>query len=132
MATIFSRLGDGSPIEMTESELKRDLEEGTADAADRGKIPPLPEEELDHLFDIFASPMRFVSVDRGKEVVLSYDATTLKIRRVGIAVDRIQAVQIYESADLLRRDAEPGDVQPAGWSVSESRRVAAGGQDRRG
>ena len=40
MARIFSRLGDGSPIEMTESELRRDLEEGTADAADRGKIPP--------------------------------------------------------------------------------------------
>jgi len=103
MTTIFSRLGDGSPIEMTESELQRDLEEGTADAADRGKIPPLAKDELDHLFDIFASPMRFVSVERGKEVVLTYDAATLKIRRVGIAVDRIQAVQIYEK--LLGADS---------------------------
>jgi dimethylamine--corrinoid protein Co-methyltransferase len=103
MARIFSRLGDGSPIEMTEGELRRDLEEGTADAADRGKIPPLAQEELDHLFDIFSSPMRFVSVDRGKEVILSYDASTLKIRRAGIAVNRIQAVQIYEK--LLGADS---------------------------
>jgi dimethylamine--corrinoid protein Co-methyltransferase len=96
MAKVFSRLGDGSPIELTESELMHDLEEGTADAADRGKIPPLSEEELKYLFDIFISPARFVSVERGKEVVLSYDAGTLKVRRVGVAVNRIQALQIYE------------------------------------
>jgi dimethylamine--corrinoid protein Co-methyltransferase len=96
MAKIFSRLGDGSPIELTETELRRCLEEGTADAADRGKISPLSGEELKYLFDIFSSPARFVSVDRGKEVVLSYDAGTLKIRRVGVAVNRIQALQIYE------------------------------------
>jgi dimethylamine--corrinoid protein Co-methyltransferase len=42
-------------------------------------------------------------VDRGKEVVLTYDASTLKIRRVGVAVDRIQAVQIYEK--LLGADS---------------------------
>ncbi|MCK5551951.1 MAG: [dimethylamine--corrinoid protein] Co-methyltransferase, partial [Deltaproteobacteria bacterium] len=96
MAKVFSRLGDGSPIELTEVELMRDLEEGTADAADRGKIPPLSEEELKYLFDIFISPARFVSVERGKEVVLSYDAGTLKIRRVGVSVNRIQALQIYE------------------------------------
>jgi dimethylamine--corrinoid protein Co-methyltransferase len=96
MAKIFSRLGDGSPIELTEVELTRDLGEGTADAADRGKIPPLSEEELKYLFDIFISPARFVSVERGKEVVLSYDAGTLKVRRVGVAVNRIQALQIYE------------------------------------
>lgn len=96
MAKIFTRLGDGSPIELTESELMQDLEEGTADAADRGKISPLSQEELKYLFDIFSSPMRFVSVERGKEVVLSYDAGTLKIRRVGVDVNRIQALQIYE------------------------------------
>jgi len=96
MAKIFTRLGDGSPIELTESELMQDLEEGTADAADRGKISPLSQEELKYLFDIFSSPMRFVSVERGNEIVLTYDASTLKVRRVGVAVNRIQAVQIYE------------------------------------
>lgn len=96
MAKIFSRLGDGSPIELTESELMQHLEKGTADAADRGKIPPLSQKELKYLFDIFSAPFRFVSVERGNEVVLSYDAGTLKIRRVGVDVNRIQALQIYE------------------------------------
>ena len=41
-------------------------------------------------------PQKFVSVEPGKEVVLTYDAGTLKIRRVGVNVDRIQALQIYE------------------------------------
>jgi dimethylamine---corrinoid protein Co-methyltransferase len=96
MEKIFSRMGDGSPIELTESELRRDLEEGTKEAARRGKIPALSEEELKYLLEIFAIPYRFVSVERGKEIILSYDAGTLKIRRVGVSVNRIQALQIYE------------------------------------
>jgi len=96
MAKTFSRLGDGSPIELTESELMQDLEEGTADAADRGKIFPLSQGELKYLFDIFSSPMRFVSVERGNEIVLTHDASTIKVRRAGVAVNRIQAVQIFE------------------------------------
>lgn len=93
---IITRMGDGSVIEMTESELRRELEDGTRDAADRGKIPALSQEELKYLFEIFELPYKFVSVERGNEVVLSYDAGTLKIRRVGISASRIQALQIYE------------------------------------
>lgn len=96
MGKYFSRMGDGSPIEMSESEIMADLVEGSEDAAERGKIPPLLKEEYDYLVDIFCSPHKFVSVEPGKEVILSYDAGTLKIRRVGVNVDRIQALQIYE------------------------------------
>ena len=96
MAKVFTRYGDGTATEMSEAELMQDLEAGSADAADRGKIPALSQDELKHLFDIFASRNNFVSVERGHEVVLTYDAATLKIRRVGVAVDRIQALQIYE------------------------------------
>ena len=96
MKKIFTRFGDGTTVEMTESEVIRDLEEGSADAADRGNIPGLSKEELQYLFDVFSSPYHFVSVEPGNEVVLSYDAGTLKIRRVGVNVDRIQALQIYE------------------------------------
>ena len=39
MGKYFSRLGDGSPIEMSESEIMADLVEGSEDAAERGKIP---------------------------------------------------------------------------------------------
>ncbi|MBW2370771.1 MAG: [dimethylamine--corrinoid protein] Co-methyltransferase [Deltaproteobacteria bacterium] len=96
MNKIFTRFGDGSPTELTESELMEDLEAGTRDAADRGNIPPLSPDELKHLFDIISSPQKFVSVTPGKEVILTYDAGTLKIRRVGVNVDRIQALQIFE------------------------------------
>jgi dimethylamine---corrinoid protein Co-methyltransferase len=104
MKKIISRMGDGSPIEMSESELMEDLEAGTADAADRGNIPALPKEELKHLFDIFSSPYRFVSVEPGNEIVLSYDGAPLKMLRAGVSVDRIQSLQIYEKlmgADTL-------------------------------
>jgi hypothetical protein len=96
MGKIFTRFGDGTPTELSESELMQDLEAGTRDAAERGRIPALSTDELRHLYDIFASPYNFVSVERGNEVILTYDAGTLKIRRVGVAVDRIQALQIYE------------------------------------
>jgi dimethylamine--corrinoid protein Co-methyltransferase len=96
MGKIFTRFGDGTPTELSQSELMEDLTAGTEDAADRGDIPPLSDGELKHLSDILSSPYKFVSVEPGKEVVLTYDAGTLKIRRVGVNVDRIQALQIYE------------------------------------
>ena len=96
MIKIRTRYGDGTPLEMSAAELMRDLEDGTADAAESGGIPALSKEELAHLYDIFSAPYSFVSVEPGNEVVLSYDAGTLKIRRVGVNVDRIQALQIYE------------------------------------
>ncbi len=96
MAKYFTRYGDGTPTEFSEKELMEDLVAGTEDAADRGNIPTLSDDELKHLFDIFAGPDAFMSVERGREVIMSYDAGTLKIRRVGVNVDRIQALQIYE------------------------------------
>ncbi len=89
-------MGDGFPVELSESELMRDLEEGTEDAADRGNIPALSKEEVQHLFDIFSSPYRFVSVEPGNEVVLSYDGAPLKMMRTAVNVHRIQSLQIYE------------------------------------
>jgi dimethylamine--corrinoid protein Co-methyltransferase len=96
MGKIFTRFGDGTPTELSEDELMEDLRTGSEDAADRGEIPILSDDELDHLRDIFKMPGKMVSVEQGKEVVLTYDAGTLKIRRVGVNVDRIQALQIYE------------------------------------
>ena len=89
-----TRMGDGSFVELSESELKAELEQGTNDAADRGKIPPLPPEELQYLFNLYSFPSKFMSVEMGKEVVLSYDAATLKLRRVGVSTHRIQSLHI--------------------------------------
>jgi dimethylamine--corrinoid protein Co-methyltransferase len=96
MQKFFTRFGDGSPTELSEKELMEDLVAGTEDAADRASVPLLTEDELKHLFDIISSPNKFVSVEAGKEVILTYDAGTLKIRRVGVNVDRVAALQIYE------------------------------------
>ena len=107
MQKFYARQGDGSLIKLSESELRHDLEEGTRDAAERGKISPLSEDELLYLFDIHSTPSKFVGVEMGKEVVLTYDAGTLKIRRVGVSTNRIQSLQVYEKllgADTMELD----------------------------
>jgi dimethylamine---corrinoid protein Co-methyltransferase len=96
MASFFHRLGDGSAVEMSAKEIMAALVEGSEDAAERGRISPLNKEEYDYLLDIFCAPYKFISVEPGREVILTYDAATLKIRRVGVHVDRIAALQIYE------------------------------------
>jgi dimethylamine---corrinoid protein Co-methyltransferase len=68
---VLARMGDGSLVETTRSQIKAELEEGTQAAASRGKMAPLAADELDHLLDIFASSARFTGVDIGDEVVLS-------------------------------------------------------------
>jgi len=98
MGTILTRMGDGTLTETSESELRRDLETGTGDAADKAGVPRLVQGELDHLLDIFTTPAKFASVELGNEVVLSFDGGTLKTRRLGVATGRIQAIQFFERA----------------------------------
>ncbi len=107
MGKICTRLGDGTAIELSEKELREDLENGTGDAAERGNIPPLAKEELKELYGICSSSERFFSVARGQEVVLSNDGMTAKVRRTGIEIDRVQGLQIHErafGADILEID----------------------------
>ena len=98
MGDILTRMGDGSYIRISESELRKDLEEGTRDASERAGISPLSEEELRHLLDIYKSPYKVVSVEPGNEIVLSFDAGTLKMQRLGINTGRIHNIQIMERA----------------------------------
>ena len=104
MAKIRTRYGDGSVVELSADELRQELEEGTQKGAENGRVEPLSSEELDHLFDIFASPHGFLGVEPGKEVVLSYDGVPVKLRRLQVNADRIGVLQIYEKmmgADTL-------------------------------
>lgn len=104
MTTIFTRMGDGSPLEMTESELRADIEDGIQTAVDKAGVPALGEEEIEYLMDLFSRPDRFVGVPRGKEVIMSYDAATLKIKRHSLLEDRVASLMIYEKllgADTL-------------------------------
>jgi dimethylamine--corrinoid protein Co-methyltransferase len=72
---IITRLGDGSAVALSAGQIRAEVEQGTAAAADKAKVPPLGEAEVEHLADVFASPARFSAVDIGDEVVLSFDGS---------------------------------------------------------
>ena len=55
MLKIRTRYGDGTPLELSDHELRDELENGTANASERGNIPTLSKEELLHLFKQLAS-----------------------------------------------------------------------------
>ena len=104
MSKITTRMGDGFKIELTESEIKQDIEEGMMNAAERGQINPLSEDETEHLLNIIMCPDKSVGVERGREVILTYDSGTTKFKRVNVSVSKIQSLQIYErilGADTL-------------------------------
>lgn len=99
MGKILTRYGDNYVAEMTEADIRADIEDGVQDAADRAGIPPLSQDEMDYLYEIIASPQKIVSVEPGKEVVVSFDAGTLKLCvRNGIPMDRLQAILTQERA----------------------------------
>ncbi|HCU07410.1 MAG TPA: hypothetical protein DF480_00300, partial [Clostridiales bacterium] len=58
----FTRMGDGSIVYMTAEEIWEDLRAGMDDAVDRGKIPPLSEDELQKIYDIVTMPGGVVGV----------------------------------------------------------------------
>ncbi|MBA7568242.1 hypothetical protein ES708_09963 [subsurface metagenome] len=60
MAKYATRMGDGFRVEMTEDDMRRDIEQGTQDAARRGKINALSDDHLKYLLEIFKSPDRSV------------------------------------------------------------------------
>lgn len=62
----------------TEAKIRKDIEEGTKDAAERAGVPPLSEGEMKYLFDLYSSPSRCVGVEVGNEVVLSSDGSAVR------------------------------------------------------
>lgn len=97
MSEFFTRLGDGSGEMMSLEDIRCDVEDGTADAAERGEIPELTKEEIDYLVEILTMPQKNVSVERGKEGIMTFDAGTLKLPvRAGVPVDRLQTLMLHE------------------------------------
>jgi len=97
--TVPTRMGDGSMVHMSRSDIEAEVRAGVEAAVKRAKTPPLAEDEIEHLVDIYASPSRFTGVDIGTEVVLSYDGSG-----VGTFTARLQDLQMYEqcfAADLV-------------------------------
>jgi dimethylamine--corrinoid protein Co-methyltransferase len=108
-----TRMGDGSLVQMTRSEIRADLEAATALAAKRAKCDPLEQDELDHLLDIYASPARFTSVDIGEEVVLSNDGTGTKyIGSVGTDLQIYEQIVGVDIVELWQIDYSYKAVKP--------------------
>jgi len=66
-------MGDGERISMPIQEVKEELLKGTQDAAKKGGVPELSQEELQQVFEILCEPGRVVSVPPGNEVVVTDD-----------------------------------------------------------
>ena len=104
MTTYRTRMGDGHQMDVTADDIRRDIAAGTDDAADRGHIPALPQEEQDFLVDLFTNPARAVSVPPGHEVVLSQDGGDTKFyidsgsSGLGISIGQLEALQVAERA----------------------------------
>jgi len=82
---------------MTANEIREEIHAGVADAAKRGKISPLTEDEMEHLEGIITMDGIIVGVRHGEQVVSSTDqgADTLGAE-CGIPIDRIIQTQMYE------------------------------------
>jgi len=70
MAKMLQRFGDGYLYEMTWADLKKDIVEGTENAAERARISSLSEEEIQCMYDIYSSPRKFVSSALSQETKL--------------------------------------------------------------
>lgn len=96
MPKTLIRLGDGDLVEYSDAELLKDIWQGTEEIAENQGIEPLSEDEVEYLFKLHTSKNRVTGVEKGSEVVLTYDGPTSEIRRVGINAGRLDALQIFE------------------------------------
>ncbi len=97
MNKYFTRMGDGEGVWMTKEEIKEDVLLGMNDAVTKGKTPPLTDEDIERLVEILTLPEKNVSVERGNEGVMTFDAGTLKIPvRAGIPMDRMTTLMTHE------------------------------------
>ena len=101
---IPTRMGDGERVWVTPAEIKADIQDGTADASRRAKIPELTAEEQEQLYAIMAEPSRIVGVEPGEEVIVTDDGCSMSFYSgqdgggVGAPLSRMQAALIYERA----------------------------------
>ena len=71
--TVLTRMGDGERVSMPADEVKEELILGAQDAAQKGGIPELTQENLDLMFEILAESGRIVSVPPGDDVIVTDD-----------------------------------------------------------
>jgi dimethylamine--corrinoid protein Co-methyltransferase len=97
-------MGDGSDVELTPAELRKELEDGCEAAVKKGKIAPLTEDDFAYLIDMFSCRSRIWGVERGHEAVMSKDGSvnTLCSSRlsagVNLPMSNEVAIRTFEAA----------------------------------
>lgn len=97
--TVRTRMGDGALVEMAPGALRADVEAAVEAASLRAGVPPLEQDEMDHIVDIYATNAAFVAVDLGDQVVLSNDCSSTF--SIGHRVDELRVWQNHLAADLV-------------------------------
>jgi dimethylamine--corrinoid protein Co-methyltransferase len=114
VSKIWTRMGDGSAIELTPDELRQTIVAGSEDAADKGQVPALDSNEIDKLVEIFSAPWRVIGVEPGHEVPLTKDETacTLVSSQLSsgahLQISREDAVEVFERVFAF-------DTMELGW-----------------
>ena len=115
----ITRMGEGSGVEMSEYEIRRDIEKGVADAVRRGKIESLTLDEMERLYEIVIMEGNVVGVNRGQEVVSTSDSGCFKVNyQAHVPIDRSTAVLVNErilcmdSVDIGNIDYSYKTVKP--------------------
>lgn len=111
MGKYFTRMGDGEGIWLSKEEIREEALLGMEEAVTKGKAKPLESDDIDRLVEILTLPEKNVSVERGNEGVVTFDAGTLKMAvRSGLPIDATTALLIHERAlcsdtmELCNRD----------------------------
>ncbi len=114
MSNVWTRMGDGQAVVMTSDELRKDIIEASEDAADKGKVPILEDNEIDKMMEIFTAPWRVIGVEPGHEVPLTKDETACTLISSQLSsgshlpISREAAVEIFERVFAF-------DTMELGW-----------------
>ena len=114
MSKVRTRMGDGSVVEVTPDELRNEIVTGSEDAADKGQVPALDENEVDKLVEIFSAPWRIVGVEPGHEVPLTKDETACTLissqlsSGAHLPISREAAIEVFERVFAF-------DTMELGW-----------------
>ena len=99
MKKYITRMGDASIAYMSADEIISDIRTATEDAAKKGKVDPLTQDEMDLIADITMCPDTVVSVEPGRQVVSTTDIGATRIEyNCGMPLDRCDEILIKERA----------------------------------
>jgi dimethylamine--corrinoid protein Co-methyltransferase len=102
MAGYTTRRGDGATLFLSKEQIRDDIEAGAADAADMGGVKMISSDEMERLMEIVCAKDKIVSVQRGNEVVLSYDIGQLDMTGDngnsggGVPASRLNGALVHE------------------------------------